>query len=745
MKRLITLALFVCASASAQTATFPSTVATDSQLKVAANDIRTSLRGAITVSQTTITVKDATGIVANMLLSCGDEIMSVASVSGDNVTVVRGYDGTTAVAHSNNRPVEGRITAWHHNALAAEVKSIENSLGANLTNITGGTLPVSSWDFTVTNGLEVSGANLLAPGLQVATITPCPKGLNFSVSANQYVYISGGTGTAEYAPLTSGGSCATGVSSGTIIFTTSNAHTGAWSISSSTDGIQEAINDAYPTRGIVELVPRVGGYVVAKNGLRLWPHVTLACKTPHLRFREPNYAAIEPETTGCVIQYGDSATAGTSTVPVIWAYSNTIIDGIGFINTLQPSAAVTTPTVFPPVIKLNDGGVGNNVTLRNLYTANAYVFIDGTPNHGLLRIEYVFGHPIYKGIAIDGAQSSDEIRHVKFTAAWDDTQVYAYPASAPNLQRWTIDNGLAIEIKVCDACVVDNVIVNGYYAGIRLDGSGVLGRSAYGSMTNIHTDSTRFGVQSINNTGNLGTGWYISGFTLAGTNFYDTASSAGSLYCDGCIITAQGGTLGISYTQQAHSIIASGNARLTLANLDIHQWSDSFQPLSLSGAADVMISNARWWKYGSSYAGHIAYQVGFTGPAVRCFSCTFDSIPFTQADGVGGIQTIVTGRDSDGPLNKIGLNGTPLTTGTAVASATTITATGQQFFVSGTTTVETLNVPSGLAAGGKVCAIPTGLWATNTAGNFGAATTAVVGKTVCWHYEPTGGKWWPSY
>lgn len=71
------------------------------------------------------------------------------------------------------------------------------------------------------------------------TLTPCPLGLNGADSAH-YLYISGGVGSAE-AVLVTGGTCTSGASTGTVTFTPANNHSGAWTITSATQGIQEAI------------------------------------------------------------------------------------------------------------------------------------------------------------------------------------------------------------------------------------------------------------------------------------------------------------------------------------------------------------------------------------------------------------------------------------------------------------------------------------------------------------------------
>ena len=97
----------------------------------------------------------------------------------------------------------------------------------------------SDFNFATTNGSGVSG-DLSATGSKTITFTACPLGLNGANSANgHWLRISGGTGTAEKVNVT-GGTCSNGSTSGTIIFTTTQTHTGSWIVSSATAGIQEA-------------------------------------------------------------------------------------------------------------------------------------------------------------------------------------------------------------------------------------------------------------------------------------------------------------------------------------------------------------------------------------------------------------------------------------------------------------------------------------------------------------------------
>jgi len=137
MRRIFTALLFA-GLLGAQTAKYPTAVATDADLKVAKNRVQTTLRGSITASDTTVVVASATGIVANQLLCIESEVVSVTSLIGASLTVVRGFDATVPAAHSTGRPVGNCVAAWYWTALSAEVKAIEATLGANMINVPGG-------------------------------------------------------------------------------------------------------------------------------------------------------------------------------------------------------------------------------------------------------------------------------------------------------------------------------------------------------------------------------------------------------------------------------------------------------------------------------------------------------------------------------------------------------------------------------------------------------------------------------
>lgn len=80
--------------------------------------------------------------------------------------------------------------------------------------------------------------------------------------------------------------------------------------------------------------------------------------------------------------------------------------------------------------------------------------------------------------------------------------------------------------------------------------------------------------------------------------------------------------------------------------------------------------------------------------------------------------------------------------GGSVTSAATISPTGPVFHVTGTTTINTINLPY-VGFTGTLVIIPDGVFATGTSGNIAIASTSVVSKALRMTYDGT--KWYPSY
>ena len=156
--------------------------------------------------------------------------------------------------------------------LVAEIEAIEAALGPNMGNVANAGLPFlvsSNYVFAP----QSPGGNLTV-GTNVITLTPVPKGVN-GTDTHHWLYISGGTGTAEPVLIT-GGAAVAGNPSGTLIVTCANTHSGAWTIATATSGVQEAIVAAgaparivmpagtLPMHGPV-FVP-INGYVIEGQG-----------------------------------------------------------------------------------------------------------------------------------------------------------------------------------------------------------------------------------------------------------------------------------------------------------------------------------------------------------------------------------------------------------------------------------------------------------------------------------------------
>ncbi len=153
--RTAVLALLLVSTTFAQTAVYPGAVVTDNQLRVAANLVQTTLGSSIGSTDTTATLASGSGVPVNTLLTIDSEIVAVCAVSGPTITIGksscpnvdgRNFDGTSATSHAAGAPVALFIDSWYVNSRAAEIKAIEQTLGANLANVlsAGGSVSVMS-------------------------------------------------------------------------------------------------------------------------------------------------------------------------------------------------------------------------------------------------------------------------------------------------------------------------------------------------------------------------------------------------------------------------------------------------------------------------------------------------------------------------------------------------------------------------------------------------------------------------
>jgi hypothetical protein len=117
------------------------------------------------------------------------------------------------------------------------------------------------------------------------------------------------------------------------------------------------------------------------------------------------------------------------------------------------------------------------------------------------------------------------------------------------------------------------------------------------------------------------------------------------------------------------------------------------------------------------------------------------------SNGNGDVAAYWNGADAtfSGSLTLPGTIATSAVAAT-VPSGSTITPLKAITFISGTTVVNTISVPSNmLFTGGTITLIPTGAFTWTTAGNIALAGTAVVSKALIMTYDYGTGKWYPSY
>lgn len=209
---------------------FPGSLDDDSTLYIAKDNISTKSLAAQSIGDTVLVVANPAGWVANMIANIDLEQEFVTGVTGNVLTVTRGFNGTTAVAHNPSRTVSNNVDAAYQSAAKSAIIAVETALGPNLSNVASSpAIKASTYNFSP----QAIGGSL-SIGANTITFPSLPLGINALSVNNSKLYISGGTGAAEAVPII-------GVSGSSVTVTCANTHTGAWTIQSATGGNQEAI------------------------------------------------------------------------------------------------------------------------------------------------------------------------------------------------------------------------------------------------------------------------------------------------------------------------------------------------------------------------------------------------------------------------------------------------------------------------------------------------------------------------
>jgi hypothetical protein len=214
---------------------------------------------------------------------------------------------------------------------------------------------------TPTDNWSVSPSGSLVGGTQATvTLTPCPVGVDTSGNSMYFVYLSG-EGTPEPAMVT-GGTCTSGATSGTIVFTPKNTHSATYLLSSASSGIQEAINDACgvpsgsggnPNARVI--LPATGAN---SNALPVYGSIFAHCSRTLI---DGNGALLSCSTRDRCVVLGDLVNSnhyGAITMRGVNLTSTVTADGCQITNTQRQSNVVTI-TVASGCTTMQTGDLAN--------------------------------------------------------------------------------------------------------------------------------------------------------------------------------------------------------------------------------------------------------------------------------------------------------------------------------------------------------------------------------------------------
>lgn len=145
--RILLVSLLGALALCAQSPTYPSSYDTDASLFLTGDNIQTTLLSPMQATDTVAVVTSSSGFAANMIATVCDSInsnsvctswehMFVSAVSGNILTVTRGFAGTTAKVHSAGKYISVLIDSAHQSVLRQAVIAIEHAVG--LTPVSSG-------------------------------------------------------------------------------------------------------------------------------------------------------------------------------------------------------------------------------------------------------------------------------------------------------------------------------------------------------------------------------------------------------------------------------------------------------------------------------------------------------------------------------------------------------------------------------------------------------------------------------
>jgi hypothetical protein len=110
-----------------------------------------TVAGAKLVSDTVVTVADAEAFRVGHVVKIAEELLKVTAVNGNDLTVVRGYAGTTAVAIADGAKIEVQFVEGQEGADARQARYKARKRVSNLTQIFDETVSITGTAAAVSN------------------------------------------------------------------------------------------------------------------------------------------------------------------------------------------------------------------------------------------------------------------------------------------------------------------------------------------------------------------------------------------------------------------------------------------------------------------------------------------------------------------------------------------------------------------------------------------------------------------
>lgn len=681
--------------------------------------------GTVTSIATTSPITGGT-ITATGTIACATCVTSAAALTTNALILGAGLQAsavmaslgtTTTVLHGNS----GGAPTWAAVSLTGDVSGtlpVANG-GTGLTGGTGQlqylrTKPNSgnntTYEFASLPMAVASDYNFPAqfPGgsLSVGACSFILNPLPIGVTVNDFLYLSGGVGAAEAVPVS-------GIAGSTVTAICANTHSGAWAVSSTSGGLQDAICS----------LPAAGGTVMIPSQITLLANVSACNKTNVSAIKQPGF-----------IIPGSFTIFGNSTFALTLSYASTGNDGSNSWQTMSGATGLINHALgfgistqsdwwdsgFPSGLQVSLGGASIAQTVP---AQGAELFVHGAGTWGSggylgpiasLRIDHIADSPS------------------NYSPAGIFSVVVQQSASS-------IDQGYSEWNTVATSA---GGAITGIYQEARDFYSSTTAAANFTTMElNVNTHSAYKASHKLD-------GWL-------GINFVRQGTGAGAIEGGTAMqIGPQGGgadwARGLYMIQQFSDQIllevnnsefvgtqpSSGlwrqmgnhNWQLRMNTAAAKDWSTFLSPYTVDFN-------------GNTFLGGDGSGVGAGGAITAYYSA--NGGPIILGGGFGsalpGMEVSVAGN--------LGLTANSyynVTSGANVASAGTITPTGPIFHVTGVSAIATINLPTGLLSG-CIDLIPDGAFTTTNAGNVAIASTAVVGKALRMCYDTGASKWYPSY